>query len=142
MAKAPPNSKPLPQVAAVPVRRRHDGTAEILLVTTRSTKRWTLPKGWPVKKLKGSEAAAKEAFEEGGVVGRIRKKPIGRYLYWKRMDGYFSLCKVRLYVLNVAAEHPDWPEKGERLRSWFKWQDAADLVEEPGLRKLLKGVCI
>lgn len=125
------------QVGALPLRRNPAGAWEILLVTTRSTKRWTVPKGWPNKKLKAHDAAAREALEEAGVVGSIKKKPVGRYLYWKRLEATFRLCKVRLYPLHVTHQLAQWPEEAQRLRHWFSLTDASDLVEEPGLRKIL-----
>lgn len=124
-------------MGALPLRRTASGSWEILLVTTRSTKRWTVPKGWPIKKLKSHEAAAREAREEAGVVGKVKKKLVGRYLYWKRMEAEFRLCKVRLYPLRVSDQLDNWPEEKQRLRHWFSLEDASDLVEEPGLRKVL-----
>lgn len=124
------------QVGALPLRRTAAGW-EILLVTTRSTRRWTVPKGWPIKKLKAHEVAATEAMEEAGVVGSVKKKPVGRYLYWKRMQATFKLCKVRLYPLHVREQLAHWPEEAQRDRYWFSLEDASDLVEEPGLRKVL-----
>lgn len=132
-----PGKKTRLQIGALPLRRREDGAVEALLITTRTTSRWTVPKGWPIKGLKSHDAAAREAFEEAGVTGAVRKAPLGRYLYWKRMDDYFALCKVKLYALWVEAELDDWPERGQRKQGWFRLEDAADLVEEPGLRGLL-----
>ncbi len=137
MKKPRENGKANLQVGALPLRRTAAGSWEILLVTTRSTKRWTVPKGWPTKKLKAHDAAAREAHEEAGAVGRVKKKAVGRYLYWKRMEAEFRLCKVRLYPLHVTEQVARWPEEAQRLRHWFSLQDAADLVEEPGLRKVL-----
>lgn len=128
------------QIGAVPVRIASDGSVEVLLVTTRTTKRWTVPKGWPIKKLKAHDAAAREAREEAGVVGRIRKKPVGRYIYWKRMADHFLLCKVKLFLLTVENRLDSWPERSQRLHHWFKLTDAADLVEEPGLRAALRSL--
>jgi 8-oxo-dGTP pyrophosphatase MutT (NUDIX family) len=128
------------QVGAVPVRTGPDGSVEVLLVTTRTTKRWTVPKGWPIKGLKAHEAAAREAREEAGAVGKIRKKPVGRYLYWKRMADYFLVCKVKLFLLTVEGQLDDWSERNERLHHWFSLADAADLVEEPGLMTALRSL--
>lgn len=130
--------KPKAQIAALPVRIALDDPLEVLLVTTRSTKRWTVPKGWPMKGRKAHEAAAVEAWEEAGVRGKARKRPIGRYLYWKRLAAHFELCRVKLYVLIVEDAQGDWPERGERSRNWFAVNDAADLVDEPGLKKVLR----
>jgi 8-oxo-dGTP pyrophosphatase MutT (NUDIX family) len=56
------------------------------LVTTRRTKRWIIPKGWPIKGLKPSKTAAREAFEEAGVSGRVGAKPLGVFTYEKLID--------------------------------------------------------
>lgn len=128
------------QVGAVPVRYAPDGSVEVLLVTTRTTKRWTVPKGWPIKGLKAHDAAAREAREEAGVVGKIHKKSVGRYLYWKRMADHVLLCNVRLFVLTVKDQLDTWPERDQRLQQWFKQNDAADLVEEPGLTAVLRSL--
>ena len=71
---------PLPQVAALPVRRKGDGDIEVLLITSRKTNRWIIPKGWPMKGKKRHEAAAQEALEEAGISGHVHKKPLGSYV--------------------------------------------------------------
>lgn len=127
------------QVAALPVRRRRrDGGVEVLLVTSRDTGRWIVPKGWPMKGLKDSAAAAREAYEEAGVVGRVSEKPAGRYTYWKRMDDHFTLCEVKLYLLEVERQLESWAEQHQRDLHWFKLADAADIVDEPELSSALR----
>src|ERR1700761_2252507 len=73
------------QYAALPWRHRHGEELEILLATSRETRRWVIPKGWPMKNRKPHAAAAQEAFEEAGVSGRVMKRSIGRYNYVKRL---------------------------------------------------------
>ena len=128
------------QVGALPLRFSEDGKAEILLVTTRTTKRWTIPKGWPIKKLKAHEAAAREAQEEAGVLGTVRKKPVGKYLYWKRVADDAILCRVKVFQLMVEKQLETWPERDERRQQWFKLVDAADLAGETGLGALLRSL--
>lgn len=128
------------QIAAMPVRRSADGRIEILLVTSRATKRWIVPKGWRMKGMKDYDAAAREAFEEAGVVGKIAKKPAGRYSYWKRFEDHFALCEVTLYLLEVERQLPDWVERGERHCQWFRPEDAADLVDEPELGSVIRAL--
>lgn len=130
--------KPRMQVGALPLRKAAGGFPEVLLVTTRSTKRWTIPKGWPIKGLKSHEAAGREAMEEAGVAGKCRKQAVGRYLYWKRKEDHFELCRVRVFPMNVRDILDDWPERAERQRHWFSLPDAADMVEEPGLKAVLR----
>ena len=128
------------QVGTLPLRFSEDGTAEILLVTTRTTKRWTIPKGWPIKGLKAHEAAAREAHEEAGVIGKVRKKPVGKYLYWKRIADDAILCRVKVFQLIVEKQLETWPERDERRQQWFKLDDAADLAGEAGLGALLRSL--
>jgi 8-oxo-dGTP pyrophosphatase MutT (NUDIX family) len=132
MAKAP-----LAQVGALPWRRRR-GRIEVLLITSRETRRWVIPKGWPMPHLIDSNAAKQEAFEEAGVSGRVRRKPIGRYLYDKvRRDGTRQRCQITVYALAVDAQWARWPERNERTRSWFTAREAAKRVQEPGLKAIL-----
>lgn len=128
------------QIAALPLRRAPSGEPEILLVTTRTTSRWIVPKGWRMKGKKGYEAAAIEAREEAGIVGKVRKRPVGRYRYWKRMEDYFLLCKVTLYLLNAERRLENWAENTQRQSHWFSLADAADLVEEPGLKAAIRAL--
>jgi 8-oxo-dGTP pyrophosphatase MutT (NUDIX family) len=129
---------PLPvQFGVIPFRREPDGL-RILMVTSRETRRWVLPKGWPIKGLKPHESAAREALEEAGVVGRIGRKPVGEYAYCKRMTEHFVLCSVRLYPLEAHAQAATWKEKGQRELGWFTPIEAADRVDEPGLATILR----
>lgn len=132
--------EPKVQIGAIPYRHRPDGAVEIMLVTTRETQRWIVPKGWPIRGLKGHEAAAREAMEEAGLIGEIGKKPVGRYTYWKRRTRDFVLCKVRLYPLSVKDQLASWPEQDQRRNQWFTQADAADLVDEPALGAILRGL--
>ncbi len=140
MKVSPSTSKTaeLVQVAALPVRVNDNGSAQALLLTSRETKRWVIPKGWTMKGRKPWEAAAQEALEEAGVVGRPRKKPIGSYVYFKRQKAHFDVCRVDVYVLAFAKQLKTWREKGQRETKWFGLDEAAELVEEPGLIALLK----
>jgi 8-oxo-dGTP pyrophosphatase MutT (NUDIX family) len=134
----PPNTlAPLPQVAALPVRHTADGGIEVLLITSRGTNRWIIPKGWPIKGKKRHEAAAREAWEEAGISGRVHKKPLGSYVYWKRRDAHFDLCSVEVYLLDVEQQSYAWREKGQRKSIWVDLTEATDLTEEPGLRAIL-----
>jgi 8-oxo-dGTP pyrophosphatase MutT (NUDIX family) len=86
------------QVAALPLKLGDDGVARVLLLTSRETRRWVIPKGWPMKGRKAHEAAAHEALEEAGVAGHAEKTPIGRYYYFKRRASHFDVCQVDLHA--------------------------------------------
>ncbi|AWM88181.1 NUDIX hydrolase [Microvirga sp. 17 mud 1-3] len=133
-----PNGE-LCQVAALPFRIK-DGKVEVLLVTSRETKRWLIPKGWPMKGKKPHKAAAQEAVEEAGVKGSIQNKPIGHYEYWKRRTEHFDLCRVEVYPLEVSKQLKTWREKGQRDAQWFDVEDAAYRVLEPALAELIRGL--
>jgi 8-oxo-dGTP pyrophosphatase MutT (NUDIX family) len=107
------------QLAALPYRQV-EGRLEVLLVTSRETRRWIIPKGWAEKGTKPHDMAAREAFEEAGVRGKVRKCPHGSYRYEKRLTAKRSVeCEVTVFLLEVEQELADWPEKGERERRWL-----------------------
>ncbi|MBB3447017.1 NUDIX hydrolase [Rhizobium sp. BK379] len=111
---------------------------EILLITSRDSRRWVIPKGWPIKKKKPFETAATEAFEEAGVEGSARKKPIGRYTYLKEFGpDVVSPCIVDLFEIEVVALADDFKECGERVLAWVPPDEAARRVRELELKSLL-----
>jgi 8-oxo-dGTP pyrophosphatase MutT (NUDIX family) len=124
------------QVAALPLRRAK-GVTEILLVTSRDTGRWIIPKGWRAKGIRGCKAAAKEAKEEAGVKGKIERKAAGRYRYIKRAANAERIIDVAVFVLSVRKECKRWPEQHERRRAWFEASDAAVRVQEPELASII-----
>jgi 8-oxo-dGTP pyrophosphatase MutT (NUDIX family) len=132
--------KPKKQVGTIPVRRKSDGSLEVMLITSRRTGRWIIPKGWPSKRLEDPDAAAREAAEEAGVIGQISKNPIGHFGYSKSASGRSRLFSVEVYLLRVEAELQLWPEQRERSRSWFRPHLAATKVQEPELANLIQTV--
>ncbi|HMM62898.1 MAG TPA: NUDIX hydrolase [Mesorhizobium sp.] len=128
------------QVAAVPYRLGADGGIEVMLVTSRQTRRFIVPKGWPMKGKSGRKAATVEALEEAGVVGTALKPPVGTYSYWKRLQSHFVRVDVTVYLLAVTEELPDWQEKRRRRRAWLPVADAALLIDEPELASLVKSL--
>lgn len=129
------------QVAALPVRPGADGP-EVMLITSRETRRWIVPKGWPMKGRKDHEAAALEALEEAGLTGRIHKHPIGAYTYLKRMVDHDEPCRVMVYRLDVEGERPSFRENGQRERRWFPAKEAAALVTEPRLAAMILSIAL
>ena len=130
------------QIAALPYRslgNAIDSPVRILLITSRETKRWVIPKGNPESGLVPHAAAAIEAEEEAGVCGAVCPTPLGTYRYRKRRSGGASLMvDVDVFPLAVTREMDKWKESGERERRWFSLQEAADAVEEPDLRALIR----
>ncbi len=125
------------QVAALPWRKTDNGV-EILLVTTRTTKRWVIPKGWPMKERADHDAAAQEAFEEAGVRGQISTLPLGRFGYIKILEsGKPRHVTASVYDLHVQQVLDTWPEQHERQRRWAPRQDALDLIGEPELLRMV-----
>jgi 8-oxo-dGTP pyrophosphatase MutT (NUDIX family) len=124
------------QVAALPLRSGAAGP-EICLVTTRQTRRWTLPKGWPMAGKKDHDAAAIEAMEEAGLLGRVRAEPVGRYGYWKHRGTRLDRITVAVYRLDVTGSLETWPEMHQREVAWFSLPEAESLVEEAGLQAII-----
>ncbi|ACS60823.1 MULTISPECIES: NUDIX hydrolase [Rhizobium] len=111
---------------------------EILLVTSRQSRRWVIPKGWPMRRKKPFETAATEAWEEAGVQGSVRKKPIGRYTYLKELGpDVVSPCMVDLFQIEVERLTDDFKERGERVLVWVSPDEAARRVRELELKSLL-----
>ena len=128
----------LTQYGTVPVRKGGAESLEVLLVTSRATRRWVVPRGNPILGLAPHQAAAQEAWEEAGVRGAVMAKSIGRYRYDKRRkDGSLVPAEVHLFRLDVAEVLEDWPERHERERRWFAPDEAAAAVDEPELKALL-----
>ena len=112
----------------------------VLLITSRDTRRWVLPKGNPIRGLSAHEAAAHEAFEEAGVSGVTCPAPLGSYHYWKRKrDGSLKRATVALFPLAVTGEAEEWPEQDERELQWFALAQAAAAVDEADLARLIGG---
>jgi 8-oxo-dGTP pyrophosphatase MutT (NUDIX family) len=130
---------PYVQYAALPYRLVSNLDLEVLLVTSRETRRWVIPKGWPVQKLTPHRSAAHEAMEEAGLVGRIGRRSIGTYRYRKRLStGSVVPCQVTVFPLKVSKQLMSWPEKDQRRTKWFKRDAAAKAVKEPELRAIIK----
>lgn len=120
---------------------RGDGVGlEVLLITSRTTGRWIIPKGWPIAGLAPEAAAAQEAWEEAGVQGVVTPLSIGRYGYRKCMTVDAEVpCAVAVYGLRVLSLADSFPEMSERRRQWFPCGTAATLVNEPDLGRLIVG---
>ncbi|MEM9438204.1 MAG: NUDIX hydrolase [Pseudomonadota bacterium] len=126
------------QFAALPFRVVDDGV-QVMLITSRRSKRWILPKGWPEHGMTPAECAAKEAWEEAGVTGRFYDICLGVYSFEKYIDGEADLPVVSLvYPLKVKQVKRNYPEAQDRRRKWFTPKKAAAAVEMPELKRILK----
>jgi len=116
-----------------------DGSIEILLVTTRESKRWIIPKGGPIKGLKPQKSAAREAFEEAGIRGAIGGKAIGSFKFDKTLseEGILVPCEVFVYPLLVKRQHKTWPEFNERTSCWCESEKALAILKDEGLRNII-----
>lgn len=134
-------TEPADQVAALPLRREDDGGLRVLMVTSRDTGRWVMPKGWTEQGMTYAQAASLEALEEAGAVGPIAEQALGEFRYLKRLeDGKFVECRVHLFPMLVEKLNPDWKERDQRSRRWFTLPESADAVDEPELSALLRGL--
>jgi 8-oxo-dGTP pyrophosphatase MutT (NUDIX family) len=130
-------SRPV-QYAALPWRRKKSET-EVMLITSRDTGRWIVPKGWPMKRKAPHAAAAREALEEAGVVGQIGKEAIGSFSYRKLLkQGRAIDCEVEVFPLEVTRQRKTWPEKGKRKVQWLSISDASKAVQEPILGAIIR----
>ncbi len=133
-----PDREPRTQYAALAWRRGAGDAVQVLLITSRESRRWVIPKGWPMKDMDPGPCAAQEAFEEAGVVGDTRRKSLGLYHYDKRLrSGRLQHVRVQVYALEVREERGIWPEMAQRDRTWTSPAEAAALVDEPELKVLL-----
>jgi 8-oxo-dGTP pyrophosphatase MutT (NUDIX family) len=125
--------------AGVIAYRILDGKVQLLLMTSRDTGRWIIPKGNIDAGATPAKAAEKEAYEKAGFKGTItRLLPLGTYTYLKKLEsGEARRPAVEVYLLRVKERLKKWPEKGERKLSWVSTKEAVRLIEEPGLIPLL-----
>lgn len=128
------------QIGALPYRIAHDGAAEVMLITSRDTGRWVVPKGHMERGLAPHEAAAQEAWEEAGLHGFACAAALGEYPYAKRRRrGAPVDTIVSLYPFAVTGQARDWPERRQRRTRWFPLAEAADAVAERELSALIAG---
>lgn len=126
------------QFGAICYRIQRD-KVQILLITSRSSKRWIVPKGWPMDGATPVEAVLREAYEEAGVEGKVTGHCVGIYSYVKPLTGQEELpCVVALYPVRVMRLERDFPERSQRKRKWVSLKKAVGLIDQPELRQILK----
>ncbi|WP_197278344.1 NUDIX hydrolase [Rhizobium sp. AAP43] len=129
---------PRQQFAAICYRRhKKTGELEVLLITSRDTGRWVIPKGWHMAGKQPHAIAEREAFEEAGILGKATRDPIGSYSYLKKLkNGLKVPTRAQVHALEVKSVAKDFPEKGTRRFEWVACREAARRVEEPELQVL------
>jgi 8-oxo-dGTP pyrophosphatase MutT (NUDIX family) len=128
-----------PQAAALPWRQARQGI-EVLLVTSSGGRRWVVPKGWPLAGESLADAAAREAWEEGGVQGRIAPAALGQFVHVKASPvGPPRACLVSLFAMGVVSLAERWPEQGRRQRVWMSLAEAAACMRQAELAAMISG---
>lgn len=118
-------------------RKKKTGEIEVLLLTSRDTGRWVIPKGWPMEGKKAHAVAEREAFEEAGVRGTAEKEPFGYFSYEKKLkNGVKVVCLVEVHLLEVIDMVKNFPERESRRLEWVSPEEAAGRVNEPELKNL------
>ncbi|TVR46653.1 MAG: NUDIX domain-containing protein [Rhodobacteraceae bacterium] len=126
------------QAAALCLRDTGSGP-EVVLIQTLTRKLWIIPKGWPMPGKTLAEAAATEAWEEAGIRGHVHPEPIGAFTYTKiKKSGLPVQCRPQVFRIDVTEVLNRYPEANKRTRRWVKLQEAADIVQTPGLASLLR----
>lgn len=121
------------QIAAL-CHRMREGKVEVLLVTSKSTRRWILPKGWPILSRRAHRTAAIEAFEEAGVTGRVHKNPFASFSSYKGGEAGLKLrTEILVFLVDVESETEEFPDSAERDVRWVSIKDAVRMTNEPGL---------
>lgn len=119
------------------VRKKQSGQMEVLVMTSRDTGRWVIPKGWPMEGKKAHAVAEREAYEEAGVKGKVAKEPLGYFHYRKTLSNGMKVpVRVQVHALEVEDMLKSFPEKGSRKYEWVSCEEAASRVNEPELKIL------
>ncbi|OUS20405.1 NUDIX hydrolase [Litorivita pollutaquae] len=128
------------QVAALCYREDEAGDTKVLLVTSRTNKRWILPKGWPIDGLEYSQAAMQEAWEEAGVKKATAESEVFATFKTKKVlaGGLPTPIQMKVYKVAVAKTKSDYPEAAERERKWVSPETAAEMVDDPRLSSILR----
>ncbi len=133
-----PTREPKLQSGALAYKVGSNGKVRVLLVRTRRSKRWSIPKGSAEPNLTLAANAAKEAFEEAGVKGEIESDSIGMFRTTKRAWFGEAILEIWVYRLRVTEQCDHWPEEEEREVKWVSCREAARVLHEPLLAELCR----
>ncbi|MEM9577091.1 MAG: NUDIX hydrolase [Pseudomonadota bacterium] len=127
------------QFGALCYRVRKDEKVEVLLITSRSSGRWIIPKGWPIDGKTPADTAAVEAWEEAGARGVSDGRCVGIFSYRKSTEDMGTLpCVAMVFAIEVVDLEMDFPESEQRERKWVTRKQAAKLVDEPELARIIR----
>jgi 8-oxo-dGTP pyrophosphatase MutT (NUDIX family) len=129
----PTAQRTIPQAAAVPLR-----AGRVCVVTSRSGKRWVVPKGCLEPGKTAEEIALQEAWEEAGLLGVLAPVPLGTYDYEK----YGRTYCVTVFLMHVHGEGDRWPERRRRRKAWLPLAKALDRLGHAKLRGLIRRTAI
>ncbi|MFE1746379.1 NUDIX hydrolase [Coleofasciculus sp. H7-2] len=122
-----------PALSAIIPYRIKDGKIEVLLITSSTGKRWVIPKGMIEPFMTPQASAAKEAWEEAGIVGQVLPTSVGTYEYQK----WGGTCRVEVFLMQVETVLEVWPEASVRKRQWVSVKQAVKRIEEAELKRIL-----
>jgi 8-oxo-dGTP pyrophosphatase MutT (NUDIX family) len=127
------------RAGALPWRCTKAGDLEFLLVTSRSSQRWIIPKGRLMAGKSLAQAAAQEAYEEAGVRGKIDARSPGSFEHVKQsaIGGSVTVI-VHVYPLAVERQLKSWPEEAQRSRRWFGHSEVLEVVQSEGLISVIR----
>jgi 8-oxo-dGTP pyrophosphatase MutT (NUDIX family) len=120
------------QSGVIPYRIR-DGNIEVLLITSTTRKRWIIPKGVIELDMTPQDSAAKEAWEEAGIIGQVTSTSMGTYNYQK----WRGICRVEVFLLKVETVLDNWPEASYRKRRWLSVEQAVKRIKQAELKQIL-----
>lgn len=141
MSSAALSCRALDQVAALPARLHAEGYVEVMLITSRESNRWIIPKDWANPQTDPHEVAAKAARDEAGLIGIAGTGPIGHFIYDNRLAGGMVLpCRVAVHLLRVTGQLDRWPDRGQREYAWLSAREAAKHVCNLSLQRLIARV--
>lgn len=120
------------QSGVLPYRKKGDNL-EILIITNKKRDKWSIPKGLVDSQYSSSDSALKEAYEEAGIKGLIRKPSIGKY----SMHKWGGKCRIKVFAMEVTEVLDKWPEDMLRLREWHTVQEASEMVRNKKLRNII-----
>ncbi|NHQ60540.1 NUDIX hydrolase [Chlorobium sp. BLA1] len=116
------------QSAVIPVL---DG--RVVLITAKKSDRWIIPKGHVQKGLSPADSAAKEAFEEAGLIGVVHQQQAGQFGY-RKFGKHFS---VEVYPLYINTMLEEWDEMHDRQRKLVTPAEAIEMVWHDDLRRII-----